>query len=85
MQTAMRLKRVIADGGVNVKTRRFQFTARHLTYSPATAILTASSAPGEPITLTDEQGQVNSAIDSLTWNTRTDQISLKGGRGRLRP
>jgi len=68
-----------------VKTRRFQFTATRLTYSPTTGILTAHSAPGDPITLTDEQGQVDSAIESLTWNTRTDQVSIKGGRGRVRP
>jgi hypothetical protein len=85
LDTAVRLKRVIAEGGVNVKTRRFQFTARRLTYSPTTGILTAHSAPGDPITLTDEQGQVDSAIESLTWNTRTDQVSIKGGRGRVRP
>jgi len=85
LDSAVRLKRVIAEGGVNVKTRRFQFTATRLTYSPTTGILTAHSAPGDPITLTDEQGQVDSAIESLTWNTRTDQVSIKGGRGRVRP
>jgi lipopolysaccharide export system protein LptA len=81
----MRLKQVIADGGVSVRTKRFQFTATRVTYSPTTGILTARGAPGEPITLTDEQGQVDSAIESLTWNTKTDQVSLKGGRGRVRP
>jgi lipopolysaccharide export system protein LptA len=81
----IRLKRVTADGGVNVRAKRFQFTATRLTYSPTTGILTAHGAPGDPITLTDEQGQVDSAIESLTWNTKTDQVNLKGGRGRVRP
>jgi len=81
----IRLKRVTADGGVNVRAKRFHFTATRLTYSPTTGILTAHGAPGDPITLTDEQGQVDSAIESLTWNTKTDQVSLKGGRGWVRP
>jgi hypothetical protein len=85
LATRMRLKQVIADGGVSVRTKRFQFTATRLSYSPTTGILTAHGAPGDPITLTDDQGQVDSAIESLTWNTKTDQVSLKGGRGRVRP
>ncbi|HEV2295719.1 MAG TPA: hypothetical protein VGR35_17865 [Tepidisphaeraceae bacterium] len=81
---AMRLQRVIADGGVRVETDRFAFTATRLTYSPSTGILTAHSAPGDPITLTEE-GRVDSTIDSLMWNTKTDRVTLKGGRGRVRP
>lgn len=81
---AMRLKRVIADGGVHVQTKRFEFTATRLSYSPTTGILTATGAPGNPITLT-EAGRIDSTIESLTWNTKTDQVTLKGGRGRVRP
>jgi hypothetical protein len=80
----LRLKQVTADGGVHVTTRRFQFTATEVAYNPVTAILTARSSPGNPIRLTDDQGE-QSTIESLTWNTKTDQTSIKGGRGRFRP
>ncbi|MGB7158348.1 MAG: hypothetical protein WBD40_09810, partial [Tepidisphaeraceae bacterium] len=83
--TAMQLKRVTAEGGVAVSTQRFQFTATNLSYNPIDGVLTARGTEDQPMTFTDEQGQGEGSIESLTWNTKTDQISLKRGRGRLRP
>lgn len=83
-QDDVRVRAIVADGGVRVETAQLQFSATELSFDPASGIVTARGTKREPITVTDADGGSQGSVQELRWNIRTDEISMTKFGGSIR-
>ena len=79
-----RVRRLSAFGGVHFTSRQIQFESDELEYDPAAATLFASGNERTPAQLFDDQGVSKGTFEELWYNTKTEQIRLKGPQAHIR-
>jgi hypothetical protein len=84
MPSDLELKLVTADGGARFISRQVRFDASEMTFDPATETLTARGTEARPMLLYDNEGVSTGTVQEASWNTRTQQITVKDMRAQIR-
>jgi lipopolysaccharide export system protein LptA len=72
-----KLRRLVADGGVQFTSKMIQFDAADMVFDPTTETLTAAGTPDTPGHFYDESGISTGTFRTARWNSRTGSVQVE--------